>query len=112
MTSRPAHVRLAILVDADGVYCGPCMRRKGELCDMFGGILAHEPGVGWGRRDDCLSATAAQELDDAIVKAAERWRDADEDITTPPGGKLLDELADAIDAKRAALSKGKRDHAK
>jgi hypothetical protein len=112
-TSKPAHVRLEVMVDAEHPErcAGNCPYARILLCLLSAGPeyrVSHDAendGDAWLRTRRCLAATAASDRDAAIVEAAEAWRDADEDISTPPGGKLLDALADAVDAERAADEK-------
>lgn len=128
MTSRPARVRLSILIDAtDERLCADdCPRGDADGCFLRIETTrpfvtpekrrTHEPpdftrSPRWDRTEFCLSATKAVELDEAIVAAAEAVRDDDADLL--PGCSALrlgrsyaharhKELVRAVDAKRAA----------
>jgi len=86
------------------------MRRKGELCDMFGGILAHDPEAGWERRGDCLKSATADALNAAVVEAAERMRASYSDGNHFVGSfdYAVTVVVEAVDALRTAERKEKR----
>jgi hypothetical protein len=102
MTSKPARVRLAILIDAeDERLCGKECRFliAGGQCKLWGEVWDWDT-ESYVRASSCLSATKAVERDEAIVAAAMAW-------TKVGGLKEQRAIYESVDAKRADEAKEK-----
>jgi hypothetical protein len=111
--SKPAHVRLAILIDAEDerlcdiechfYYCSGHCSAFGKLSDIN---AASNTVYRDARHSSCLSATKAFERDEAIVAAAESFH-AFAHLSPRPGEYAIRRarLTKAVDAKRADEAK-------
>ncbi len=78
---------------------------EGDFVRVSGEVVQDPQRAAERWREHCKAAQASEarlreriEQMERVAEAARAWRKADRDITTPPGGTLLDTLADAVDA--------------